>query len=349
MNLFDTPITDAAKERVMDTLNSGRLSEGEVVKAFEVALGIRHGVAVNSGTSALHLALLLAGVGKGDEVILPAQTFVATGLAVLYCGAKPVFADIKADGNIDPEDAYRKVTDKTKAVIAVSWGGNPCDVGVLQNRVDKPVIQDNAQAFGATLNELPLWEHGDFSCYSFQAIKALSTGDGGLLSCPDHKTYERAKRLRWFGIDRDRNLAGLSGERRYNLTEVGYKYHMNDYSAALGLGNLEGFSDRQARVKVIADYYNKFLFEFAVKKKEGCSYWLYDLLVQNRSDFIRAMADRGIPTSVVHVGIDRNDIFGWQDLPVQRQWDACHVCIPIHAGLTDEDVENVVKGVLAGW
>ena len=199
--------------------------------------------------------------------------------------------------------------------------------------------------------------YGDFSCHSFQSIKALTTSDGGVVTCPNLEEYEEARRLRWFGIDRERDLPDETGERNYNLTEIGYKYHMNDYSAALGLGNLHGYSERQGKRKAIADYYNEKLYGDGsmrdwkiVPKKEGCSYWLYDLLVDHRNDFIRAMKSRGIPTSVVHQGIDRNDIFGGkQDLPVQRYWDEHHVCLPIHPNLTDEDVEKVVEGVIAGW
>jgi perosamine synthetase len=315
---------------------------------------MRNVVAVNSGTSALHLALVLAGVGEGDEVILPAQTFVATGLAVLYCGAKPVFADIGMDGNLSWEDACRKWTKKTKAIILVSWGGNPPDMDEFAVRVRDfgKIILDNAHALGATYLGKDLSAFSHFSCYSFQAIKALSTGDGGAMVCRRPEDYERAKRLRWFGIDREKDLPDETGERQYNLQEIGYKYHMNNVAASIGLGNLVGFKERQERVKKIAKIYDEKIAENipVVEKKSGCSYWLYDILIPERESFIRAMKSRGVPTSVVHVGIDRNDVFGGiQDLPVQRYWDEHHVCLPIHAGLTDEDVEQVVEGVRKGW
>jgi perosamine synthetase len=360
MNFFDTHITQKAISNVSNVLASGHLSEGEMVRRFEQALqdrfGMRNCVAVNSGTSALHLALVLAGVEAGDEVILPAQTFAATGLAVLYCGAKPVFADIGMDGNIDPKDVAEKTTDKTKAVIAVSWGGNPCDLYALSQveRMEVALIQDNAQALGATYKSFPLSCYGMFSCYSFQAIKSLSTGDGGAVACDWNEDYAKAKRLRWFGIDRENDLPDETGERVYNLKDVGYKYHMNNVAAAIGLGNLHGFRERQDRVKWIAKrYYEELVGDIGMvlpDKKEGCSYWLMDAVVDRRSDFVRAMKDRGVPTSVVHIGIDRNDIFGGrQDLPIQRYWDEHHVCLPIHSSLTDEDVEKVIEAVKHGW
>jgi perosamine synthetase len=351
MEFFSTPINTETKDYVNRILESGFLSEGWMVETFEKELedvfAMKNVVAVNSGTSALHLALVLAGVGAGDEVILPAQTFVATGLAVLYCGAKPVFADIGMDGNIDAEDVGKKITEKTKAVVAVSWGGNPCDLVNLSFILRKNgvhLVQDNAHALGATWGDSPISRFRGFSCYSFQAIKQLSTGDGGALTCDDWD-YERAKRLRWFGIDRENDLPDETGERQYNLKEAGYKYHMNNLAAAVGLGNLHGFKERQERVQRIAEIYDEELRRdvmnggmTVVRKKAGCS------------DFMRAMKSRDIPVSVVHVGIDRNDLFGGkQDLPIQRYWDEKHVCLPIHPGLTDEDVEKVVEAVKRGW
>lgn len=348
---------------VLKTLEEGRLSEGETVKKFEQALErqfkMRQTVAVNSGTSALHLALILAGVGPGDEVILPAQTFIATGYAILYCGATPVFADIGMDGNISVEDIQKRVSRKTKAILAVSWGGNPCDLYDLEEmcRVNRwRLIQDNAHALGAEYEGLPLSDYGDYSCYSFQAIKALSTGDGGLLVCNRHDDYVRAKRLRWFNIDREHDKPDETGERVYNSREVGYKYHMNDVAASLGLGNLEGFCDRQKRVLEIAKRYDEEFSPYHGSgiilpyKKDGCSYWLYDIMVENRSEFIRGARSKGIPVSVVHLGIDHNHVFGGKkDLPTQRYWDTHHVCLPIHPSMTDEDVEQVIGAVNAGW
>lgn len=360
MEFFDTVVTEHAKQNVMEVLNSGRLSEGEWVKRFEQELDKQFGyyncVTVNSGTSALHLALVLAGVKPGDEVILPAQTFVATGLAVLYCGAKPIFADIDKElGNIDVRELRQLVTPKTKAVICVAWGGNPYFLDLLEDfchRYGLVLIQDNAQALGTTYEGWPLTEYGDFSCYSFQATKHLTTGDGGLVSCKNNGAYRFAKKLRWFGIDRKSDAPDETGERAYNLDTVGFKYHMNDYSAALGMGNLEGLSQRLERRKQIAETYSKNLpWYIQTYHVEGHSYWLYDLLVNRRSEFIKMMKSKSIPTSVVHVGIDRNEIFGGKAMANvnQRYWDEHHICIPCHSSLTDEDVQTVIDAINGGW
>lgn len=349
MEFFETVITDQAKQNVMEVLNSGLLSEGEWVKRFEKELetqfGYRNCVAVNSGTSALHLALVLAGVERGDEVILPAQTFVATGLAVLYCGAKPVFADIGMDGNIDVDSVSSKITGKTKAIIAVAWGGLSPDLKSLREVCGNYIklIVDNAHALGATV------EYEDFSCFSFQAIKQLTTGDGGLLVCKPHYKYNKAKALRWFGIDREAHLPDETGERLYDLWDIGYKYHMNNIAAAIGLGNLIGFSNREFRRNLLARQYDNNLTDYVTYRKKTTN-WLYTILVERRNDFIRAMKDRGIPTSIVHAGIDRNQIFGGkQDLPVQRYWDEHHVCLPLHSQLSDEDVQKVINEIRGGW
>lgn len=356
MNFFDVTITNDAKRRVQECLDSGFISEGNLVKEFEQAIetefGYKNCVAVNSGTSALHLALILSGVGQGDEVIIPAQTFVATGLAVLYCGAKVVFADIeKVSGNISPKDVINKITPKTKAIIAVSWGGNPASLIVLE-RICKDrglaLIQDNAQALGATFFKKPLTEHGDFSCFSFQAIKHLTTGDGGMVCCKDWSTKESAKEFRWFGINKEAELPDETGERKYNLKYyAGYKYHMNDVSAALGLGNLQGFKIRQKIRQKIADIYNRNLpLQIQTMKPPGHAYWLYDILVDNRAYLMGKLKEKDIPSSVVHVGIDRNDIFGgYQDLPNQRYWDEHHLCLPIHSSMTENDAYKVVDVV----
>lgn len=361
MEFFDTIVTEQAKKNVLEVLNSGRLSEGEWVVRFEQELekqfGYRNCVAVNSGTSALHLALILAGVKQGDEVIFPAQTFVATGMAVLYCGATPVFADIGMDGNILVDSVSSKITEKTRAIICVSWGGNPCNLFELEELVRRSgiiiyLIQDNAQALGATYHNKPISEWGDLSCFSFQAIKQLTTGDGGLLVCNSLVNRWIATDDRWFGISRDSDLPDETGERKYNLHHLGYKYHMNNISAAIGLGNLEASRVAIADRKMLASMYdNEIPQEYQVKRHHGGSCWLYDLLVDNRSDFIRMMKSKDIPVSVVHVGIDRNNIFGGKVMENtnQRYWDEHHICIPCHSSLTDEDVHKVIDAIKGGW
>ncbi|MGI0484481.1 DegT/DnrJ/EryC1/StrS family aminotransferase [Pantanalinema rosaneae CENA516] len=363
--IFHTYIHPSAVEKVYSVLDSTLLSEGKQVKEFEEALSIQLGlinpVAVHSGTSALHLALLLAGVKPGDEVICPTQTFVASALAILYVQAIPVFADIQYEtGNICPQSIASKITDKTKAIMTVHWGGYPCDLDVIHAIAQQHqlvVIEDAAHALGATYKNQVIGAISDFTCFSFQAIKHLTTGDGGAVCCLNHDLVARVLASRWFGIDRANSQLSFLGERQYDITEVGYKYHLNNYAAALGLANLQGFQDRLEKRRQIAKRYSEALgqisgirlFEYQVDRQSA--YWLYGMHVERRDDFILALRDRGVTASVVHQRIDRNSVFGGKrpNLVHQARFDETQVHIPIHDGLKEEDIAQVIEAIKSGW
>lgn len=361
INFFHTHISPRAIDLATETLRSGFVSEGKRVAQFEAemtrALGLVRPVAVNSGTSALHLALAVADVGPGDEVILPPQTFVASAATILMCGAKPVFADIQPHtGNLDPQSLRVHITPRTKAVMPVHWGGYPCDmdeINAIAREHDLAVVEDAAHALGATYKGKPVGSLSRFTAFSFQAIKHLTTGDGGALCCLEESDYWAARRRRWFGIDRERDLPSILGERVYNLDELGFKYHMNDLAAAVGLGNLTDLPTTIARHREIAAAYRKGLdgvpgiklLESNSDRESAC--WFFTLLVERREEFVRALKDRGIPATVVHQRIDRNAVFGGlrEDLPGQQYFDSHQIALPVHVGLTDEDVQKVVEAV----
>lgn len=365
MEFFYTHIAPQALEYAIETLRSGWVSEGAKVRTFEAALsevlGLRNPVAVNSGTAALHLALVLAGVGPGDEVILPAQTFVATGLAILMQRATPVFADINPKtGNIAPSSVQERLTPRTKAIVPVHWGGYPCDldeINAIAAHHGVAVIEDAAHALGAVYRGTPVGAISRFTAFSFQAIKHVTAGDGGALCCRDPLEREKGATLRWFAIDRANSRPSLLGERVFDITEVGYKYHMNDLAAAVGLGNLEDFSARLRRRREIAARYRVELADTTgVRLLESSTdrhhaYWLFTVLAERREDFVRKLASLGIPTSVVHKRIDRYAVFGGErkDLPGQSHFEAQQISIPVHEHLKDEDVEAIIRIVRAGW
>ncbi len=365
LQIFNTYIHPSAYGKVKSVLDSTFLSEGKLVKEFENKLGedlgVINPVALNSGTSALHLALVLAGIKPGDEVICPAQTFVATALAILHERAVPIFADIQyGTGNIDPKSIEAKITDKTKAVIPVHWGGYPCDmdeINEIAQRHNLIVIEDAAHALGATYKGRPIGAISDFTCFSFQAIKHITTGDGGALCCKNDEDVRHAFTRRWFGINRLNSQPSILGERVYDIETVGYKYHMNDYAAALGLANLEGFSERLRRRKMIAKLYRKELANvpgiqlFESKSDRESAYWIFGFHVERREDFIRALQSRGITASVVHQRIDRNSCFGGlrADLKNQAKFDETQIHIPIHDALTDENVNYIISSIQKGW
>ncbi|HWX17784.1 MAG TPA: DegT/DnrJ/EryC1/StrS family aminotransferase [Chthoniobacterales bacterium] len=360
-----TTISERAVANAVATLRSGLISEGKQVKRFEEELIARFGmvrpVALNSGTTALHLALVLADVKAGDEVIIPPQTFIATGMAVLMQGAVPVFADIQYEtANIAPNSIRKKITRRTKAIIPVHWAGYPCDldeISEIARAENLAVIEDAAHALGATYHGEPIGAISRFTCFSFQAIKHLTTGDGGVLCCLRPEDEKRARIRRWFCIDRDNSTPSFLGERVYDADEVGYKYHLNDLGAAIGLGNLEVFPQVLARLREISNRYRR---EFSAvrgltllesKPDRRSADWLFTMLVERRDDFLRALQSRGVPASVLHQRIDRNSVFGGRrkDLLNMDRFNDHQASVPLHAGLSDEEVGTVIATVKAGW
>lgn len=365
MNLFNTHISEKSIQLATDVLKSTYVSAGKLSDKFEKELenelGLVNPVTLNSGTSALYLALAVAGIKPEDEVVIPPQTFIATGLAALMHYAKPVFADIQyKTGNIDPASIRQKITDKTKAIIPVHWAGYPCDldeINEIARENNLAVIEDAAHALGATYRGRPIGAISRFTAFSFQAIKHLTTVDGGALCCINEDDCYQAKRRRWFDIDRDNAKPSILGEREYDAAHVGYKLHMNDLAAAIGLGNLAEFPANLKRRQEIAARYRNELnnvsgIEFLDYKNDRVSaYWLFTMLVEKRENFIRALQSKGVPASVVHLRIDKNSIFGGitPDLPNQERFNDKQVSIPVHNGLTDDDVGLVVSAIKEGW
>jgi perosamine synthetase len=364
LSFFNTYVDPSAQKKISEVLSTTFLSEGEVVKNFENELKsvfkFKHVSTLNSGTSALHMALDVLNIGEGDEVIIPAQTFIATGLAVLYQKARPVFADINyRDGNINVEDVRKRITHRTKAVVCVHWGGYPCDLTALKELCKQHnlfLIEDAAHALGATYQSQAIGNIADVTCFSFQAIKHLTTGDGGAVTCTDDKIFKSILTKRWFGINRDTAAASELGERQYNVNEIGYKYHLNNYAAALGLANLNSYHERLKKRREIAAFYTKELSDvsgiklFQYSNDRDSAYWLFGMHVDKRLDFVRHMKSGQIPVSVVHQRIDRNEIFGGlADLPQQEFFDESQIHIPIHDAINLEKASYIVNVIKKGW
>jgi perosamine synthetase len=363
--MFYPWVNERAVENVAAVLRSRWIGEGPKVRQFEKALcdrfGFRYAVALNSGTAALRLALALAGVGPGDEVITTAMTCTATNTPILEQYAKPVFADIQYwTGNIDPFDIAHRITDRTKAIMAVHWAGYPCDLAEIHevaNRYGLPVIGDGAHALGALYHYAPIGTISTYTMFSFQAIKQLTTGDGGLLTVQDQETYDAARRRRWFGIDRDNRRMGLNGYAHWDQSEVGYKMQMNDIAAAIGLGNLSEIDWILGRRHKIAACYRAelagvpgvHLFDNQPDRKSGD--WLFTMHVDNRDGFCRMMRDHDIEVSVAHIRNDLHTIFGPRrdDLPTLDRYESSYISIPLHNHLTDDDVERVILAIQGGW
>jgi len=255
MKLFKPYVNWRAPFYVARVLFSGQLAEGPMVKKFEVEFSKmfnkKNVVAVNSGTSALELAYDLAGIEPGDEVITPVLTCTATNLPLARRHAKIVFADVNYELNIDIDDVKRKITKRTKAVVFVHFGGNNYGLRELKQLCKErgiTLIEDAAQAVGSDY-----WGVGDFTAVSLQAIKTLTAGDGGILITKRKRDATLAKKLRWFGYDR------LVKQKRgdTDLTLAGYKFHMNDISAAIALANLKGMRKIIAHRRKLQKCYRK--------------------------------------------------------------------------------------------
>jgi perosamine synthetase len=356
IELFETRITAKAKQLVNEVLDSGFLNQGKMVDELEKTLardwGLRNPVTLNSCTSSLHLALILSGVEPGDDVILPAQTFIATGLAVLMVGAKPCFVDINDDGNISPTEIEKRISCRTKAIIVVHWGGTKADmleINKIAKKHNLKVIEDAAHAFGQR-DSIGGCIQSDFCCFSLQSIKTLTSADGGILCCKSFGDYERAIKLRWFGMDKKSVVRNELGERISNVSELGYKYHMNDYSAALALGNLYGLGDAlQRRSDIGMKYYYAFRNHpnFIPASYSVAPRWLYTCLADRRDDLILYLKRHFIQASKVDSRIDKNDIFSKHYLRLinQEKFEERQVSIPCTSKMTDEDVQRVINTI----
>lgn len=252
---------------VQKVLRSAYLTQGPMVEAFEKAMasycGAKYAVAVNSGTSALHIACLAAGITKGDEVITSPITFVASANSVLYCGAKPIFADVKADTvTIDPAEIKKKITNKTKAIIPVDFAGQPANLKQIRKIADAQdlvIIEDAAHALGAKYygERIGSCNYSDMTILSFHAVKHITTGEGGIVLTNRNEFYERLLIFRSHGVIRDNRLTkGNHGPWYYEMQELGFNYRITDLQCALGISQLKKLSRFIKRRKRIAARYN---------------------------------------------------------------------------------------------
>lgn len=353
---------ESALEGLEKVLLSGYIGQGPKVEEFEKGLspwvGNQNILTVNAGTSALHLALRLANVTSDSEVISTPMTCSATNSPIMERGATIVWADINPwTGNIDPVDVERKITSKTKAILAVHWGGYPCDLDQLyaiSKKYGIPLIEDAAHAFGATYKDQPIGSGPSLTCFSFQAIKLLTTGDGGLLCCPSMQDYRRGKLLRWFGIDREAPRKDLRVEE--DILEYGYKFHMNDISASIGLDQLKYTKGLLETAQANALYYDRALsglkkvskLDYRFDRKS--SYWLYTIRVDGRESFQEYMKSQGVMVSQVHVRNDIHTAFKAfrRSLPGVDEFSKYQVSIPVGWWVEPQDIQKVSEAI-AAW
>lgn len=351
----------SVKEPLLNTIFSGYIGQGKKVDEFEEKFSRKFNlnqiVSVNSGTSALRLALALGGVGSGSEVISTPYTMVATNTAILEQFAKPIFADIKLSSiNIDPDDIRRKVNKKTKAILCVHWGGYPCDMDEIIEIAEENnliVIEDAAHALGAIYRKEPIGTISDYTAFSFQAIKHITTGDGGMLSIKSKEKYNEALRRRWFGIDRARRKNIIDRDPIEDINEVGYKYHMNDIAATIGIEQLKYFDTYFQKRKEFAETYQKELADvkginlLERKKEKTHANWMFAIKVNNRLDFMENMISKGIGVVVHNWRNDRYSIFGGlnKNLKNVNIIDKTLVNLPLHPALTNDNIDYIIMQI----
>ncbi len=292
---------------------------------------------------------------SGDLIL---HNCTATNIPILYCGGRAVFADIKKHSmNIDPKSIAEKITPKTKAIMVVHWAGYPCDMAEIHDIAkahNLSVIEDAAHALGAKYKNQYIGALSDFTCFSFQAIKQITTVDGGMLTVQKENDYKRAKILRWYGIDRE-----FKGDIywKYQITEPGYKYHMNDMTAAMLDVQLDLLEPALARrreivLRYLAELKNISGLTLLERKPDRESgNWLFTIQVEKRDDFQKKLAEAEIESHMVHVRNDICPIFGGvrQNLPVMNEVENKYISIPLHNHLTDDDVEKVIRVIKEGW
>lgn len=359
-----------APERVSRVLTSGFIGQGSEVEELETTLKYHFGYpyinTVNSATSGLHLVvhLLKDYMDDGDEILTTPLTCTATNFAIVANGVRLKWVDVDPRTcNMDMDDLARKISPKTKAIMLVHWGGYACDlfrVAEIVNRCEelygfRPfVIEDCAHAWGARYNGKLIGTHGNFCVFSFQAIKHFTTADGGIIISPNDMFHRRAKLVRWYGLDRT-SSADFRCEQ--NIAEWGFKFHMNDVNAAIGIANYPYISNLVKRHAENGKFYNEKLKDVdGITLLEQCdvcesSYWIYTMHVRDKTNFVKKMKEKKIMVSMVH---DRNDKHTCLEdyktlLPGMDQVTQSMICIPCGWWVTDEQRDYIVQTIKEGW
>ena len=384
INLFKVFMSPTAGEEVVKTLNSGFIGQGEKVEIFESELKKfttnNKLVTLNSGTSGLHLALNLLkkdkkvysdsedgwiGFTEGDEVLTTALTCTASNFPILANNLKIKWVDIDASTlNMDLDDLERKLSPQTKVIMVVHWGGYPNDIDRLKNIQEKAyklygfkpvIIEDAAHSFGSKFNNINIGNHGNMTMFSLQAIKHVTSIDGGILTLPNEELFKRAKLIRWYGIDRDSNRKDFRCET--DIEEWGFKFHMNDICATVGIENLKHANSIINKHKNNAKYYdenlknvNKVTLLTRHENRES-AFWIYSMLVEDREKFMQHMKKCNIIVSQVHERNDKHSCVKQyrSALPTLDKTIGKIISIPVGWWISEEERKYIVECIKKGW
>lgn len=353
------PPEEALLPRLRDVLYSGQISEGQPVydfeKRFAEFVGLPNVLSFYSGTAALHTALILAGVKAGDDVISTPMTAEPTNMAIRHAGAHVVWADVDPqNGNLTADSISPKLTPRTKAIMVVHYGGVPAPMQAIRRLAGQhgiPVIEDAAHALGARYGSQPIGAGSEYTMFSLQAIKHMTTVDGGMLACKNPDDLAAGRQVRWFGIDRQ------TPRTEVDVRVVGYKYHMNNVNATIGLVQLDhirGVLERHID--------NGRFFDQALRGIPGLelcswdeaaepSYWFYTVLADRRDDLSRYLTERGIGNSLAHRRNDLHSAFADSrcELPGLDRFYSRMLHIPCGWWVTDEMRARIADEIRRGW
>lgn len=362
--VFKPSIGKKEIDSVIKVLKSGWMGLGPKTAEFEDKfakyIGVRYAVGVNSCTAALHLALNVLNIGRGDEVLVPTITFVSTAHAVLYNNAKPVFVDVERDTLcINIEDLEKKITKRTKAIIPVHYAGHPCDMDAI-NRIARKkgiyVIEDAAHACGAEYKGRKIGSISKITCFSFHAVKNLTCGEGGMITTDDKNIQERLKRIRWLGISKDtwsRSMKAKIYAWQYWVKELGFKAHLSDLAASIGIVQLERLDYLNNKRRVIVNEYNKSFkglegISLPVEKPYAKSSWhIYHLKTSLRDELIAHFKDCGIAPGVHYYPIHMHPFYQPYKAKCPIAEDAWKriITLPLYPDMTKSDITQVIKSV----
>lgn len=340
-------------------LYSGYIAEGQPVYDFEDKfkkfIGNPNCLALHSGTDALHLAFCLANIQVGDEVISTPMTAEPTNTSIAMVGGRIVWGDVNPNnGLLDPESVRSLITAKTKAIVLVHYAGMVCDMDAfydISKEYNIPIVEDASHALGSKYNGKMVGNESDYTIFSLQAIKHMTTIDGGFLCLKSEAEMDRTRRLRWFGLDKKKSRLDN------DITEVGYKYAMNNVNATIGLVQMNYIEDVLSIYVNNGKFYDNELSNISgispveYSQNTDPSYWLYTMKVENREDFVKMMESEGILASPLHHRNDAHTIFSEskRHLPNMEQWYNSFVHIPCGWWVNEEDRIRIVEVIKKGW
>lgn len=354
---------------VVEVLRSPLITTGPRVAAFEEALattvGATHGVAVSSGTAALHCAMYALNIGPGDEVIVPTMTFAGTANAVVFQGGTPVFADVEDDTLLlDATALAARITPRTRAIVAVDYAGQPCDYDLLRQVANKhniALVADACHALGGAYKNRPVGSLADMSVFSFHAVKHITTGEGGMVTTDDPALAERMRIFRNHGITADYAQRRREATWFYEMVDLGYNYRITDLQCALGISQLSRLESWIARRQVIAQRYDTALADLndleplSRQAHVSHAYHLYVIRVNrdscrlNRAELFALFREQGIGVNVHYIPVHlhpyyRNRFgYGPGDCPVAEAAYEELISLPMFAAMSDDDVERVIE------